>query len=679
MPSNSSTSLYGTTSGNITVSSNNLTTLYSGGGVNIRPTVGYGNANVERFLNAGTDGANTINNIIANGNIVANGYFIGDGGYLSNIGNAGNANYANFAGEAFSVDVGNVVGIGNIAVINLDGSAGNVLYGNGVFAPGGGGGNGTPGGSNTEVQYNDNGVFGASSAFVFDNTSNTVTIANLTINDGVVTDPSLSVTPAGTTVGTIGTANSALTIVTDYGDSANLALAHPVAFMRSRGNATTIAASSNNDTIMSMQGYVYNGNNYSRAISISASAPNAANTTQNAWTAGNFFLETGNPGGNFSATNNASQRNFFGFSPSGDIFVLQGAPGSTYGGMLFRNYGGNANNLATGQFFTFDRARGNRDSNVALQNGDQLGGVRFRGYNGNAFFSTRVAGITATANTTYGTIANGQSIPTDIALSTVSNTTTYTTHFRGDGSVSMPGNLSINGNLSLTGNLGVANINASGNLGVLDINATGNIISNNITANGNVSATFNITAGDFYSNGNVNAQGGGFFNCVSDGVQILSLVNNAKNFTNFLRMEAYGTDTATINVYRTGGDQSGPSDVANNSAVMVVDTSVYGDSGNIFVPTGGFRIDVDTNYGNGYVTTIANYYQGSGQSGTLNFNYDNINFGGMSTFVGGNSNVKITGGSSGDVLSTDGTGNLSWTPQTGGGGETFNAFLLMGG
>ena len=79
-------------------------------------------------------------------------YFIGDGSNISNIaganiiGEVSNANYASFsniANVAFSVDLANVVGIGNIASINIDGSSSNVLYGNGVFAPGGGGGSGS--------------------------------------------------------------------------------------------------------------------------------------------------------------------------------------------------------------------------------------------------------------------------------------------------------------------------------------------------------------------------------------------------------------------------------------------------------------------------------------------------------------------------------------------------------
>jgi hypothetical protein len=84
----SSSSLYGNT-GNVIVSAKNLTTLYNAVGGNvvtanvperdfttlytnqsdIRPTTPYGNSNVEAFLNAGTDGANIVQNINAHGNI----------------------------------------------------------------------------------------------------------------------------------------------------------------------------------------------------------------------------------------------------------------------------------------------------------------------------------------------------------------------------------------------------------------------------------------------------------------------------------------------------------------------------------------------------------------------------------------------------------------------------------
>ena len=122
-----------------TIPSKNLTTLYSGAGAPVTATTSYGNANVERFLNSGTDGGNTIQNIVATGNITGD-YYFGNGYYLtgidtSNANTANYANYANFAGNAFSVNVANVVGIGNIATLNLDGNVSNVLHGDGTFGP----------------------------------------------------------------------------------------------------------------------------------------------------------------------------------------------------------------------------------------------------------------------------------------------------------------------------------------------------------------------------------------------------------------------------------------------------------------------------------------------------------------------------------------------------------------
>ena len=50
-------------------------------------------------------------------------------------GDVAGANHANVADVANSVALSNVVGIGNIASLNIDGVSSNILYGNGVFAP----------------------------------------------------------------------------------------------------------------------------------------------------------------------------------------------------------------------------------------------------------------------------------------------------------------------------------------------------------------------------------------------------------------------------------------------------------------------------------------------------------------------------------------------------------------
>jgi len=64
--------------------------------------------------------------VSASGNIVA---------VNANLGNAVTANYFIGSGNNLSnLQVGNITGLGNIATLNIDGNASNILYGNGVFA-----------------------------------------------------------------------------------------------------------------------------------------------------------------------------------------------------------------------------------------------------------------------------------------------------------------------------------------------------------------------------------------------------------------------------------------------------------------------------------------------------------------------------------------------------------------
>ena len=64
---------------------------------------------------------------------------------------------------------------GNVAAGNV--YAGNYYYANGHPFTGGG----DPGGANTQIQYNDDGLFNGSANFTFDNTTELVTIPNLTV------------------------------------------------------------------------------------------------------------------------------------------------------------------------------------------------------------------------------------------------------------------------------------------------------------------------------------------------------------------------------------------------------------------------------------------------------------------------------------------------------------------
>lgn len=269
----SSSGLYGYKA-NVTVSANNLTTLYNAQPGNVKvvdvpdrnfttlytnqttisPTKAYGNANVEAFLNAGTDGANTVQNIHMTGNI-----YVGGSSYLGNVGNihitGGNSGYVlttNGIGNLiwaepsggggngtdyihFDVSItGNNIQFvdGNLSVyansnvmnvfkngvnlepfyyekvaddilqINIQLHAGDTID---VLASTGGGGE-LPGGPPLSVQYNTGYVLGGSSAFTFDPMSNVVTIVNnevgnLTVNDSANLGSVSNITIEGGTSG----------------------------------------------------------------------------------------------------------------------------------------------------------------------------------------------------------------------------------------------------------------------------------------------------------------------------------------------------------------------------------------------------------------------------------------------------------------------------------------------
>ena len=109
----------------------------------------------------------------------------------------GTIDLANYATTANSVAVANISGIGNIATINKDGNASNILYGNGVFAaaPSGGGGASVTVGSTPPVSptsgslWYDNTTTGE--LYVYSgNTWVTTSIMPITnVNDPVVSGP----------------------------------------------------------------------------------------------------------------------------------------------------------------------------------------------------------------------------------------------------------------------------------------------------------------------------------------------------------------------------------------------------------------------------------------------------------------------------------------------------------
>lgn len=145
------------------------------------------------------------NKIYANSFFYANGQpFTGGGGngvpggsnstvQYNNVGNFGGSTSFTFNSDTqlLTIPNVNVTGTANLgSVDDLIITGGNANYvlttdgaGNLSWAEASGGGNGTPGGSNTQLQFNDNGVFGGATTLTFDKDSDTLTAGIVNIDD----------------------------------------------------------------------------------------------------------------------------------------------------------------------------------------------------------------------------------------------------------------------------------------------------------------------------------------------------------------------------------------------------------------------------------------------------------------------------------------------------------------
>ncbi len=98
--------------------------------------------------------------------------------------------------------------VANASTLSVDGDIGINTYDGRLWVSNGsvvseiGAGSGIPSGSNTQVQFNDSGVFGGDSLLTFNKDTNTLTTANLTVNDTAVINTN-SITIGDTSLNTI--------------------------------------------------------------------------------------------------------------------------------------------------------------------------------------------------------------------------------------------------------------------------------------------------------------------------------------------------------------------------------------------------------------------------------------------------------------------------------------------
>lgn len=528
-----------------TIPSKNLTTLYSGAGAPVTATTSYGNANVERFLNSGTDGGNTIQNIVATGNITGD-YYFGNGYYLtgidtSNANTANYANYANFAGNAFSVNVANVVGIGNIATLNLDGNVSNVLHGDGTFGPESGNlsANFALYAGNVTVNSQPNITsLGTLTGLNVNGVSNLGPVSNVIITGGSANYALITDGNGVLSWGQVANASNAANA--NYANFAGTAFSVNVANVVGIGNIATLNLDGNSGNILYGNGVfatvpntaVANFANYAGNVTVN-SQPNitSVGSLANLTVIGNITAGNANLG-------NLAIANYF----SGDGSLLSNINGANVSNVANANYANYAGNLingtsnvsipvvngnivfspngianavniqTTGQMnlmpstsalnaivinsigtsvandssrISSFRYRGTMASPLSVQPGDTTMRFLTLGHNGTALQTSSVASIRAQVDTSY--TANGANIPIGWQVQVNdtnggTNNETKNHNFYSNGNISFANSLVVNNNITST--VGVFYGNGAGLTNLPAGNISGNL-SNLVVATAN--------------------------------------------------------------------------------------------------------------------------------------------------------------------------------------------------
>ena len=675
------------------VSSNNLTTLYSGSGINVKPTSAYGNANVVSLLNAGTDGGNTITNISATGTITANEfvgnlvglgniatvdldgnvltYLHGDGTWGPVVGNI-DANYAYYAGNVTignqpnitavgtlvdlsvsgnvtaghllgeggnisNIQVGNVSGLGNIAVLNLDGNVSNVLAGNGSWIAAGGGG-GTPAGNTTEVQFNNAGAFGASNAFTFNNSTNTLTSTNIVSSNiwaqsSNVQKPTIDIYPECLSVGNLLNANLNSIIINDYGTQSSNAAPSGMAFIKQRGTRTSPAAAFGSDIIGRFNFHTRNANNANPQVARiqigSINANSAAYANANTVTApGSFALAIGwNSQNSTFSSNTAGTFHNLSYNPTGGLVNTQYGPGGTLVLTLGAKgpSGSDLTGGGAGGVINVIRHRGYGTGATLMPptDGDQLGGLYFTGGSNTTASSSAFAYVDAN-------ITTGNAV--DLLFTTAVN---------------------------------------SGSNGSMKLNGDGLSVAGNIYTSGSI----NMIGGTSASPKNLTIANGGIS---------VSMDNISAAYESF-GFRTYQDTTPFINpyvFYRSRGNAIVQAPFQSGDAVKSESYYGYADSGNTYATLGSFRVSVADNDYAGNYSSVINLVT-HGPNGQISFDTPNVSTAGIITAgnlkgEGGNiSNIQaghVSGLGNIATINLDGNvsnvlaGNGSWIAAGGGGG-----------
>jgi hypothetical protein len=325
---------------------------------------------------------------------------------------------------------------------------------------------------------------------------------------------------------------------------------------------------------------------------------------------------------------------------------------------------------ANGQPYSFSSNAGGSNTQIQFNDSNSFAGSANLTFNKTTntlsvtnITSSGVINFSSASNVTLGAISNvritggssGQYLTTDgsgtLSWATISSSSIS----NGTSNVSIA---TTNGNVTVGvgGTSGVLTISSTSvNVAGILNTGTGNLLSGNANLG-------NLAIANFFS-------GNGSSLTSITGANVLGTVGSATNASALLQ----NTSTSTT-VYPTFTTSS-----ANGNSSAVFNTSISANLGNASITATTF---VGTLSGAattaGTVTTAAQpnitsvgTLTGLTSTGTVNLT------GASNVSLGPVANVRITGGANGQVLSTDGSGNLNWITSSGSGGITTGKAIAM--
>ena len=706
------------------------------------------------------------------GNLATATYFSGNGIFISNIAGANvsgivaNATYATSAGTAGSATTAgtvttnaqpNITSLGILAgltgtdVINLTGTS-NVALGavGNVHITGGtsgyvlstdgsgtlswvaqsGGGSGSPGGSNTQIQFNDNGSFGGNSAFTFDKTT-----GNVVITGNLITGS-----------GTGGNISGLNYVIANY-FSGNGSLLTYVTGGNINGNVTSAIQSHYANIANSVTGSNVSGNvtsaiqSHYANIANSVAGSNVSGQVGNALVAGTVYTNAqpnitsvgtlvslsvsgdATVTGNFTVSGNTTYINVETFRVEDPIIELGGG---VNGAALISNDGKDRGSIlhyyTTGvvdAFMGWDNSNGEFafGSNVSVSSEvvtfNSFGNIRannFLGTSTTAGSATTagtvttnaqpnitsvgtLSGLTVTGNITSGNASLGNLATasyfsgngifiSNIAGANVSGTVANATYATSAGSATTAGTVTTNAQPNITSIGTLSSLTVTANISSGNANLGNLATASYFTGNGSLltyitgsNVIGNVTSAvqSHYANIANSVAGSNVSGQVGNALVAGTVYTNAQ--PNITSVGTLSSLSVTGNI-TSGNIDSGNSAIANyftGNGIYISNISGANVSGTVanatYATSAGSATSATTA---GTVTTnaqpnITSVGTIAGLTGTGVFDLT----GTSNVALGAVGNVHISGGTAGYVLSTDGSGALSWVAQSGGGGGSY--------